>query len=162
GALDLLPDPFGAGGHPRCAARRGPAPGRCSGNGDGGRALRRPRRRLRARACRRSPGGGGRGGARPPGWRGRGGGAGPRGGADGAAMTARGASAARMTAAVGPCIGPASYEVGLEFLDAFVAADPANARFFAPGVSAQKRLFDLPAFVLSRLAAAGVAEAEWI
>jgi YfiH family protein len=78
------------------------------------------------------------------------------------AMTQLGANPARMRAAVGPCIGPASYEVGLEFLAAFEDADPANARFFAPGALAEKRLFDLPAFVLSRLAAAGVAEAEWI
>jgi YfiH family protein len=79
-----------------------------------------------------------------------------------AAMTTLGAAPERMVAAIGPCIGPASYEVGLEFLDAFVAASAANARFFAPGVSPQKRFFDLPAFVLSRLAAAGVAEAEWL
>jgi polyphenol oxidase len=78
------------------------------------------------------------------------------------AMVWLGADPARMSAAVGPCIGPASYEVGLEFLDAFSEADAANARFFAPGVGADKRLFDLPAYVLSRLAAAGVARAEWI
>jgi hypothetical protein len=78
-----------------------------------------------------------------------------------AAMVALGAAPARMRAAVGPCIGPASYEVGLEFLDAFVAADGANARFFRPGATTDKRLFDLPGFVLSRLAAAGVPRAEW-
>jgi YfiH family protein len=78
------------------------------------------------------------------------------------AMIVLGAEPARMSAAVGPCIGPASYEVGLEFLDAFVAADAANARFFVAGASAEKRLFDLPAYVLSRLAAAGVRQAEWI
>ena len=54
-----------------------------------------------------------------------------------------------------------SYEVGLEFLDAFVGADADNARFFAPGARAEKRLFDLPGFVLSRLAAARVSRAEW-
>ena len=82
-----------------------------------------------------------------------------------AAMTTLGAAPARMRAAVGPCIGPASYEVGLEFEAAFTAADAANARFFAPGAQAEtraeKRLFDLPGFVLSRLAAAGVARAAW-
>jgi hypothetical protein len=78
------------------------------------------------------------------------------------AMVWLGADPARMSAAVGPCIGPASYEVGLDFLDAFADDDAANARFFAPGVSYEKRLFDLPAYVLSRLAAAGVARAEWI
>jgi YfiH family protein len=78
-----------------------------------------------------------------------------------AAMTTLGAAPGRMSAAVGPCIGPASYEVGLEFLEAFTAADAASARFFAPGARPEKRLFDLPGFVLSRLAAAGVARAAW-
>ena len=78
------------------------------------------------------------------------------------AMAALGATPSRMLAAVGPCIGPGSYEVGLEFLDAFVTAETANARFFAAGVAPEKRLFDLPAFVLARLAAAGVSQAEWI
>ncbi|WP_411287266.1 peptidoglycan editing factor PgeF [Phenylobacterium sp.] len=79
-----------------------------------------------------------------------------------ARMVELGAEPNRMTAVVGPCIGPQSYEVGLEFLDRFVAAEPASARFFAPGGSAGKRLFDLPAFVLARLAAAGVGAGEWI
>ncbi|HTX50744.1 MAG TPA: peptidoglycan editing factor PgeF [Caulobacteraceae bacterium] len=79
-----------------------------------------------------------------------------------ARMAELGADPSRMLAAIGPCIGPASYEVGLEFLAAFVAADPTNARFFAPGASPDKRLFDLPAYVLARLAEAGVARAEWI
>ncbi len=65
------------------------------------------------------------------------------------AMVRLGADPARMSAAVGPCIGPASYEVGMEFLDAFVAADPANARYFAAGARPDKRLFDLPAYVLA-------------
>ena len=78
------------------------------------------------------------------------------------AMQAMGAEPARMVAAVGPCIGPASYEVGLDFLDAFAAASPDFERFFAPGVSAQKRMFDLPGFTLDRLAAAGVGAAEWV
>jgi YfiH family protein len=79
-----------------------------------------------------------------------------------AAMARLGAEPARMVAAVGPCIGPASYEVGLEFEARFVEADAAFARFFAPGVNETKRLFDLPGFVLARLAAAGVEQAEWI
>lgn len=78
------------------------------------------------------------------------------------AMVGAGARRERLVAAVGPCIGPPSYEVGLEFLEAFAAASPDNARFFRPGAAPDKRLFDLPAFVLSRLAAAGVTRAEWI
>ena len=79
-----------------------------------------------------------------------------------AAMVALGASPERMTAAVGPCIGPDSYEVGLEFADRFTDADAFNARFFRSGARADKRLFDLPAYVLHRLAEAGVQDREWI
>ena len=78
------------------------------------------------------------------------------------AMARLGARPDRMVAAVGPCIGPQSYEVGLDFLDRFVAEASGAERFFRPGVQADKRLFDLPGFVLDRLAEAGVAEAEWI
>ena len=77
-------------------------------------------------------------------------------------MAGLGADPARMLAAIGPCIGPASYEVGLEFLQTFTSADPGSTRFFGPGGRPDKRKFDLPGFVLARLAAAGVGEAEWI
>ena len=76
-------------------------------------------------------------------------------------MAEHGGEPRRMAAAVGPCIGPASYEVGLEFLEAFLAADRANARWFVPGARPEKRLFNLPGYVLAQLAAAGVARAEW-
>jgi hypothetical protein len=79
-----------------------------------------------------------------------------------AGLVARGARPERLLAAVGPCIGPASYEVGPEFLAAFTGRDPSHARFFAAGAREDRRLFDLPGFVLARLAAAGVGEAEWI
>ena len=72
-----------------------------------------------------------------------------------------GASRGQMVAAVGPCIGPASYEVGLEYLDRFVAADAGNVRFFSAGAAPDKRQFDLPGFVLERLRAAGVSRCEW-
>lgn len=78
------------------------------------------------------------------------------------AMTDLGAEPSRMVAAIGPCIGPRSYEVGLEFLDRFEAGRPGSSRFFGPAESAEKRLFDLPAFVLDRLFGAGVSKAEWI
>ena len=60
------------------------------------------------------------------------------------------AEPSRMIAAVGPCIGPKSYEVGLEFLDRFTTDQPGSERFFHP-----------PAFVLDRLERAGVTQAEW-
>lgn len=77
-------------------------------------------------------------------------------------MMAEGAQPERIVAAVGPCIGPQSYEVGEDFLDAFTGKDPGFAAFFRPGAAADKRMFDLPAFVRSRLAAAGVSQSEWI
>jgi YfiH family protein len=70
-------------------------------------------------------------------------------------MTALGADPARITAAIGPAIAQASYEVNRAFEGAFIAADPDHARFFAPGRPGH-RFFDLQGFCAARLAAAGV------
>ena len=75
-----------------------------------------------------------------------------------AAMVDAGADRARMVAVVGPCIGQASYEVGADFLERFLAEDPASAAFFAPGAAADKRQFDLPGYVQSRLRRAGLVQ----
>ena len=76
-------------------------------------------------------------------------------------MVAQGADRSRLVAAVGPCIGQASYEVGPEFLAAFRTEDAGFEQFFAAGAAPDKRQFDLPGFVLHRLAQAGVVKAEW-
>ncbi|HWF00471.1 MAG TPA: polyphenol oxidase family protein [Caulobacteraceae bacterium] len=78
-----------------------------------------------------------------------------------AQMVAAGARPGDMLAAVGPCIGPRSYEVGPEFEAAFLQQGAGAGPFFSPG-DGDRRLFDLPGFVLGRLAAAGVGAAEWI
>ena len=78
------------------------------------------------------------------------------------AMTTLGAEPGRMLACVGPCIGPKSYEVGLEFLETFSLGAPGSGGFFSPGQAPDKRQFDLPSFVLDRLEAAGVGQTEWI
>jgi len=78
-----------------------------------------------------------------------------------AAMVAQGARRERIRAAVGPCIGPDSYEVGPEFVERFVHHDPASRRFFRDGENGRPK-FDLPAFVLARLEQAGVEGARWI
>jgi YfiH family protein len=78
------------------------------------------------------------------------------------AMVAQGARRERIVAAVGPCIGQTSYEVGEDFMDRFSQEAPGSERFFAPGRAPQKRQFDLPGFVLKRLSEAGVERAEWI
>jgi YfiH family protein len=78
------------------------------------------------------------------------------------AMIGLGAAPRRMTAAIGPCIGPRSYEVGLEFMAQFEARDVGYLRFFSPGAAPDRRQFDLPEFVLHRLEAAGVGASEWV
>ena len=77
-----------------------------------------------------------------------------------AAMEGLGAERARIQAVIGPTISQRHYEVGPEFFDRFIDADPAHARFFANG-SGDRMLFDLPGFGLSCLRAAGVGHAEW-
>jgi YfiH family protein len=65
-----------------------------------------------------------------------------------------------IVAVIGPTISQRAYEVGPEFLDAFMADDPDNSRFFANG-EGDRMQFDLPAFGLHRLRQAGVGQAEW-
>ncbi|MFP4327425.1 MAG: peptidoglycan editing factor PgeF [Paracoccaceae bacterium] len=76
------------------------------------------------------------------------------------AMEALGARRADTVAVIGPTISQRAYEVGPEFLEDFLADDPRNARFFAGG-DGDRAHFDLPAFGLARLRAAGVGQAEW-
>ena len=75
------------------------------------------------------------------------------------AMESLGARRERTAAVLGPTIGPAAYEVGPEFQAQFTGQDEANARFFRPGARAGHSLFDLPAYIVARLKAAGVGEA---
>ncbi len=75
------------------------------------------------------------------------------------AMERLGADRARIAAAIGPCIGRASYEVDDAFLARFCAADPMNERFFAAGRPGHQQ-FDIEAYAVSRLADAGVRRIE--
>lgn len=76
------------------------------------------------------------------------------------AMVAIGACREAIRATLGPSISLRHYEVGPEFVDRFLEADADNARYFAPSTKAGHGMFDLPAYTLARLRAAGV-EAEW-
>ncbi|HKP25109.1 MAG TPA: peptidoglycan editing factor PgeF [Dongiaceae bacterium] len=68
-------------------------------------------------------------------------------------MCALGAKPERIRAGVGPCIGPASYEVGPEFPAPFLAQNPDNARFFRAAQRAGHHMFDLESYVAGELAA---------
>jgi YfiH family protein len=76
-----------------------------------------------------------------------------------AAMERLGARRGRIHAAVGPCIGQASYEVDAVFRTRFIEDDPENERFFATG-RAGKPHFSLESYVVHRLITAGIAEVE--
>jgi YfiH family protein len=76
-------------------------------------------------------------------------------------MEALGAERARIVSAVGPCIGPAAYEVGPEFKAEFLDRDGASARFFTAGGTVNGRpRFDLSGYVAHRLRQSGVAVAS--
>ncbi len=77
------------------------------------------------------------------------------------AMEALGARPERIVAVIGPCIAQASYEVGADFQERFEHHDPGASRFFIERDKPDKRMFDLPGFVLWRLEQAGVEQAAW-
>ncbi len=78
------------------------------------------------------------------------------------AMESLGARRERIRAAIGPTIGPRSYEVGAEFPAPFVAQGESHRRFFAAAPKPGKFLFDLPTLLLAQLKALGLAAAESI
>lgn len=78
-----------------------------------------------------------------------------------AAMERLGATRENISAVVGPTISQRAYEVGPEFLEAFLTADGENQRFFKPGQS-DRHMFDLPAYGVHKLEQSGVGSATWI
>ncbi|GAK32375.1 laccase domain protein [Iodidimonas nitroreducens] len=71
-------------------------------------------------------------------------------------MIAYGARPDRMSAAIGPMIAQASYEVGAEVRQAFLDQDPAFAAFFVEGGRPEAFQCDLEGIVAALLARAGV------
>jgi purine-nucleoside/S-methyl-5'-thioadenosine phosphorylase / adenosine deaminase len=72
------------------------------------------------------------------------------------AMERLGARRGAVVAAIGPCIGQDSYEVGAEFQAVFVADDPTTVTFFRPADRARHFMFDLAGFVARELDRVGV------
>lgn len=71
-------------------------------------------------------------------------------------MIELGADPARIVAAIGPCIGPQSYEVSDGFQAPFLAQDPLNAQFFTSAAKAGHLMFDLPGYIADRLKRLGI------
>jgi len=75
-------------------------------------------------------------------------------------MEALGASAANISAVIGPCISQPAYEVGPDFMEQFIAVDPIYNRFFVAG-NDDRYHFDLPGFGLMKLRECGISRASW-
>jgi YfiH family protein len=73
-----------------------------------------------------------------------------------AAMEGLGARRTQIVAVLGPTISKSAYEVGPEFRARFLEATTANEAYFTPSDRADHHRFDLPAYIGSRLAAAGL------
>ncbi len=73
-----------------------------------------------------------------------------------AAMVMLGARRERMVAVLGPSISQANYEVGPELVARFTHDNAENTRYFVPSERPRHALFDLPAYTVGRLKAAGV------
>ena len=72
------------------------------------------------------------------------------------AMIALGAKRDKIRATLGPSISQASYEVGPEFVDRFLAANRDFQAFFTPSKKPGHAMFDLPGLTVRRLSEAGV------
>lgn len=77
-----------------------------------------------------------------------------------ASMEQLGADRSRIAAALGPTIRQPNYEVGPEFVERFLAADSANARYFTPSQREGRALFDLCGYIAQRVERAGIAQFE--
>jgi hypothetical protein len=77
-----------------------------------------------------------------------------------AAMERLGADRKAMTAALGPTIRQPNYEVGPEFVERFLSADAANARFFAASQKSAHAMFDLAGYIGARVRLAGITQFE--
>ncbi|MGO4705491.1 peptidoglycan editing factor PgeF [Microvirga sp. 2MCAF38] len=74
------------------------------------------------------------------------------------AMENLGARREHIVAVLGPTISQAAYEVGADFVERFAEMDSDNRRFFIPSIREGHAQFDLPAYIGSRLGAAGIGE----
>jgi polyphenol oxidase len=76
------------------------------------------------------------------------------------AMEGLGAKRSNIVAALGPCIGPRSYEVGAEFVAAFANAGENTGRYFKPSRRDGHSMFNLNTYIAERAARAGVGRFE--
>jgi purine-nucleoside/S-methyl-5'-thioadenosine phosphorylase / adenosine deaminase len=73
-----------------------------------------------------------------------------------ASMERLGAKPERVVAVLGPTISQRAYEVGTDYVERFLAEEPASSPFFMTDDSSGEPHFDLAGYVAERLARAGV------
>ena len=71
-------------------------------------------------------------------------------------MEALGAARGNIVAVLGPTISKEAYEVGPEFIQRFIEASAENKRFFTGSVKKDHHMFDLPAYLTTRMKAIGI------
>jgi polyphenol oxidase len=76
-----------------------------------------------------------------------------------AAMISLGAKVERVAAAIGPCLAKASFEIGHDLAQQLLTEDASNERFLGEGPKGKPH-FDLEAYLVARLAAAGIGRIE--
>jgi YfiH family protein len=76
------------------------------------------------------------------------------------AMVSLGAKIEAIRAGLGPCIAQESYEVGPEFLAAFLKGDPGSQKFFVASVNQGREMFDLHGYIADRARRAGLQHFE--
>ncbi len=76
------------------------------------------------------------------------------------AMEGLGARRGRIVATLGPTISRNAYEVGPEFVERLVGIEAGWVRYLSSSTREGHAMFDLPAFIVMRLARAGVAAAN--
>jgi len=76
------------------------------------------------------------------------------------AMESLGAERKNITAVIGPCIGPNSYEVDEKFMDGFIAERPRNSDYFKAGRPGHF-FFSLPDYILDGLKSLSIGSASW-
>jgi len=74
-------------------------------------------------------------------------------------MISLGARVENIAAAIGPCLAKANFEVGQDFAEQLTSDDPDNERFLGEGPNGRPH-FDLEAYLVARLAAAGIRPIE--
>jgi len=75
-----------------------------------------------------------------------------------AEMVALGSALKNIKAAIGPCIGRESYEIGPEFRDLFIREGSKNEQFFVSSKNKGHHMFDLTSYIENRLLNIGVSK----